>query len=115
MPRILFVEDDEAFSYSAAKALGQAGYDVVTAPSYFLALRELNGETPIDLLITDVVMPNGINGFALARMARLRQRNLKILYVTGFDVPTDEAIGTILRKPVAADQLVQQVRLSLAA
>lgn len=35
--------------------------------------------------------------------------------MTAFDVPTDEAIGKVLRKPIADDQLVEEVRLALAA
>jgi CheY-like chemotaxis protein len=42
----------------------------------------------------DIVIP-GVNGFALMRMARMRQRELKVIYVSAFDVPTDEAIGPV--------------------
>lgn len=69
-PRILLVEDDPSFCYALSKVLGNAGFDVTTAPGYLSALEALEGEKPIDLLLTDVMMPNGINGFALARMAR---------------------------------------------
>ena len=60
-------------------------------------------------------MPKGMNGFALARMARLRQRDLKVIYVTAFDVPTDEAVAPIMRKPVEAAMLVPEVKAHLAS
>jgi CheY-like chemotaxis protein len=45
------------------------------APDHRLALQILESSQPLDLLITDVVMPGHVNGFALARMARMRRRD----------------------------------------
>jgi CheY-like chemotaxis protein len=111
---ILLVDDDEAFSYTAAKALRAAGYDVSIAPDHRLALEILDSPRPLDLLITDIVMPNRVNGFALARMARLRRLDLKILYMTAFEVPTEEAVGKILHKPLPLEVLTLEARLALA-
>jgi hypothetical protein len=47
-------------------------------------------------------------------MARMRHRDLKVIYVSAFDVPTAEAIGPILRKPVDAAVLMAEVRKALA-
>jgi len=80
-----------------------------------LALQILESPQPLDLLITDVVMPDRVNGFALARMARMRRLDLKILYVSAYELPTEEAIGKILRKPIAPDALVVEAGLALAA
>jgi hypothetical protein len=60
-------------------------------------------------------MPDRVNGFALARMARMRRLDLKVLYLTACDVPSNEAIGKILRKPITHDELAAEVRLALAA
>jgi len=111
---ILLVDDDEAFSYVAANALRAAGYDVLLAPDHRLALEILDSPRPLDLLITKVVMPKRVNGFALARMARLRRLDLKVLYVTAFEVPTREAIGKILYTPLAPEVLTLEARLALA-
>ena len=111
---ILFVDDDKAFSYSAAKVLRAAGYEVWLAHDYRIALQILESPQPLDLLITDVVMPNSINGFALARMARLRRLDLKILYMTAYDVSVEEAITKVLRKPLSLERLVIEARLALA-
>ena len=110
---ILFVDDDEALCYSAAKALRKAGFVVSVAPDHHLALQILEGPQTLDLLITDLVMPNGINGFALARMARLRRLDLRVLYVTGYDLPLEEGIGNVLRKPISLDALVAEARNAL--
>ena len=69
---------------------------------------------PLDLLITDIVMPNGVNGFALARMARMRRLDLNILYLTAFDLPAEEAGGKIVRKPIPLELLVLEARRALA-
>ena len=113
--RILVVDDDEVSCYAIAKALRDAGFAVLLAPDHHLALQILEGPQPPDLLITDLVMPGGINGFALARMARMRRLDLRVLYLTGYDVPTDEAIGKVLRKPICLDALVAETQNALAA
>jgi CheY-like chemotaxis protein len=109
---ILFVDDDEAFSYAAAKVLRTAGYKVWLAHDYRNALQILESRQPLDLLIT-IVMRNGVNGFALARMARMRRLDLKILYLTAFDFPAEEAAGKIVRKPIPLELLVFETRRAL--
>lgn len=114
---ILVVDDDEAFRDSAAGILRAAGYQVCTAPDYRLALEILERGDPVDLLILDIVMPDRVNGFALARMARLRRPDLKVIYISGFDIPRgtgDEALGPIIRKPVDDGQLLDEIARILA-
>jgi CheY-like chemotaxis protein len=115
--RILLVDDDLAFGDAIARVLRAAGLEVVLAPDYRLALEELESTRDIDLLITDIVMPDRVNGVALSRMARMRRPDLKVIYLTAYDIPglADEAIGPILRKPVDDTCLVEEVRRVLAA
>lgn len=113
-PSILLVDDEEGFRYAATKALQNAGYAVSAASDFRHALDLLDSDTAFDLLVTDIVMPERIHGFALARMARMRRTGLKVLYLTAFDVPTSEAAGKVLRKPLSDEQLVEEVRLALA-
>ena len=60
-------------------------------------------------------MPGSVNGLALSRMARMRRKDLKILYVTGYSIPgaEREALGPILLKPVDDQQLVAEVERAL--
>ena len=114
---ILLVDDDEVFRETAAKLLRAAGHEIRVAPDFRLALQVLESDEPVDLLILDIVMPGGVNGFALARMARLRRPTLKIIYVSGYDIPgmSDEALGPIIRKPLDDQQLVDEVTRAFTA
>ncbi|HEY1503060.1 MAG TPA: response regulator [Stellaceae bacterium] len=112
--RVLVVDDDEAFRYATVKMLADAGFETAEAPDYRQALDILDNKEPLALLLMDIVIP-GVNGFALARMARMRHRSLKVIYLSAFDVPTDEAIGPVLRKPIDGDVLLGEIRKVLAA
>jgi CheY-like chemotaxis protein len=114
---ILLVDDDPVAGEALGRTLRHAGFDVTVAADFRGALEVLETERPIDLLVTDIVMPAGINGIALSRMARLRRRDLKVVYLTGYNVPgaEREALGPILRKPVDGAVLIQQVEQALAA
>jgi len=107
--RVLVVDDDDAYRYATVKMLADAGFDTAEAPDYRQALDILDDKKPLALLVMDIVIP-GVNGFALARMARMRHRELKVIYVSAFDVPTNEAIGPVLRKPVEGETLMAEVR-----
>ncbi len=113
--RILLVDDDEAFLSLTGDVLKRAGYDVSATATFRKALDILCDDKPLDLLLTDIMMPNQVNGFALARMGRMRRQNLKVLYITGYDVPTHEALGKVLRKPISEHDLVEEVHHALHA
>ena len=48
-------------------------------------------------------------------MARMRRRSMKVVYITGQDVPTSEAMGSVLRKPIGEEALVDEIRRVLAS
>jgi CheY-like chemotaxis protein len=110
--RILVVDDDVVFREATARVLRAAGFEVSLAPDHRLALEDLESTRPIDLLITDIVMPDHVNGVALSRMARMRRPGLKVIYLTGYDIQglEDEADGPVLRKPIDEGQLVAEVK-----
>jgi CheY-like chemotaxis protein len=62
-------------------------------------------------------MPSGVNGIALSRMARLRRHDLKVVYLTGYNIPgvEREALGPILKKPIDDATLIREVEAALAA
>ena len=74
---VLIVDDDEIFATTAGRILRKAGYAVEVAGTFRVALDVLDGEQPLDLMITDLVMPRQVNGIALSRMARMRRKGLK--------------------------------------
>ncbi len=113
---ILLVEDADALRKLAHSFLADHGFQVITASNGEEAIRvaELYGQ-PIDLLVTDVVMP-GMNGRALADRLLAKQPKLKVLYISGY---TDSFIaghgvleeGTfLLHKPFTEEVLIRKVR-----
>src|SRR6185312_3604172 len=82
--RILLVEDEEAVRAFAGRALEARGYKVYQAASGAEALDLISGiGDPLDLVISDVVMP-GMDGPTLMRELRRRQPELKIIFVSGY-------------------------------
>src|SRR5258706_1369141 len=112
--RILLVEDNEIVRGPVTMVLEELGYDVVAAAGPAEALELAADGAPIDLLLTDVVMP-GMNGRQLAERLRALRPKLKVLFMSGY---TDDAViarGVIdhemafLHKPFGADQLAQVI------
>jgi two-component system cell cycle sensor histidine kinase/response regulator CckA len=118
---ILFVEDDDAVRAVGARALRERGYIVLTARSAESAVRAFH-EHPsrIDLLLTDVVMP-GKDGRSLATQLRLTDRNLRVIFTSGYinDQLALEGIqadgAPLIQKPYALDRLVREVGQALAS
>jgi PAS domain S-box-containing protein len=112
---ILLVEDDEMVRKATGYILRKFGYSVVDATSDTALLVYEQGNTPIDLLLTDIVMP-GINGMELARILLNRQPDLKILFMSGYSdrqVLNQEIKNenvSFLQKPFTAVSLNQKLR-----
>jgi signal transduction histidine kinase len=81
---VLVVEDDTDVRAFATQALAELGYRVLEAAEAQSALQVIEREAQIDLLFTDVGLPNGVNGRQLADEARRRRPTLKVLYTTGY-------------------------------
>ncbi len=82
---VLLVEDDAAVRDTVAGMISSLGYRVVTAPDGVTALSLLQAERTPDLLMTDVVMPGGIDGLELARRARAQYPSLRVLLASGYN------------------------------
>lgn len=110
-PAILLVEDDEALRSLLAEQLKEAGFAVALAGDHRDALAIIESGDRLDLLIADLVIPSGIGGLTLGRLARLRRPRLKLLYFTGYDIPAGprDPGGPILRKPLAPDNLLSAI------
>jgi|SRR5690349_17586004 CheY-like chemotaxis protein len=113
---ILVVDDDPVYREALGQILQREGYTVSLTADFRGALEILEIDQPVDLMLVDIVMPDRVNGVALSRMARLRRKDLKIIYITGYSIPgiDREALGPILRKPVDDAVLVEEVARLLA-
>ncbi|XUY27389.1 PAS domain S-box protein [Agrobacterium sp. rho-8.1] len=81
---ILVVDDEPLVRMFAVEQLEDLGYTVLEADDGPSALAILNSERPINLLVTDVGLPNGMNGRQLAEAARLSRPDLGVLFITGY-------------------------------
>jgi two-component system, cell cycle sensor histidine kinase and response regulator CckA len=114
---ILVVEDEEALRGLTREILVRQGYRVLMAGSGREALEVWEQhQSEIALLLTDLVMPEGINGHQLAEMLTLRQPHLKVIYTTGYSADLagiefpQETDSPHLMKPYAPHELAQIVR-----
>ena len=120
MSRVMVVDDEPDVLDTLGTILSLAGHSVIKVHNGIEALDVLDRGEPLDLLLTDVIMP-GLNGFNLARMAKTRRPTLKVLYLTGYsqraDVTLDqgEKYGKLLTKPILPDDLRREVSEVLAA
>src|SRR6185437_10609332 len=84
MATVLIVDDDPDVLDALSAVIASAGHVVERAGSGLAALDILDLDRSLELLLTDVIMP-GLNGLNLARMARLRRANIRVLYISGFN------------------------------
>lgn len=114
--RILIVEDEDSVRSFSARALRTTGYEVFEADSGEQALEVLDDEEDrIDLMISDVVMPE-MDGPALLTKVRERLPDLKVIFVSGYaeesvrqDIADDQSVE-FLPKPYTLDQINSKVK-----
>ncbi|OYX63012.1 MAG: hybrid sensor histidine kinase/response regulator [Novosphingobium sp. 32-60-15] len=109
--RILVVDDEPTVRMMMVDALGLLDFDCIEAHDGPSALAMLEQNPRLDLLVTDVGLPGGLNGRQVADEARRRQPGLKVLFVTGYadsvvlQKDSTEAGVAVLTKPFAIDDL----------
>jgi PAS domain S-box-containing protein len=113
---VLLVEDTEDLRHAVREMLEERGYHVLAAPDGEQALALLaESRVPIELLLTDVVMPK-MSGAALAIQAAMLHPSIRVLYMSGYSggavwdrgvLPRDT---TLLQKPFTSDALARAVR-----
>jgi CheY-like chemotaxis protein len=113
--RILLVEDDEGVRCFTLQMLETLGYTVTVAESPYDALTVLKeGNRPIDLLMTDVVMP-GMNGWELWRKAEAVRQGIGVLFMSGYSMDVILKRGILeegvhfLAKPFSRKNLARAV------
>jgi len=118
---VLVVEDEEAVRGLVQRVLTDEGYTVIVAESATEALAALElVDGPLDLLLTDVVLPGGMQGSDLVEVAVSYQRDLPVLYMSGYTQDSIVEAGRVregiefLAKPFTPDILKARIREVLA-
>jgi len=94
---VLVIDDEETVRMLVAEVLSDAGYNVIEAPDGPSGLAILSSNRRIDLLISDVGLPGGMNGRQVADAARVSRPDLKVLFITGY--AENAAVGNGLLAP----------------
>jgi CheY-like chemotaxis protein len=113
---VLVIDDEPTIRMLIAEVLEEQGYAVVEASDGPSGMRILQSATRIDLLITDVGLPNGMNGRQIADAARQTRPGLKVLFITGY--AENAVVGNghldkgmqVIAKPFEIDVLAQKIR-----
>ncbi|MBB3172201.1 signal transduction histidine kinase [Endobacter medicaginis] len=113
----LVVDDEPTVRLAVRELLGELGYRVIEAHDSTTGLAALEAPGVIDLLVTDVGLPGGMNGRQLAEAGLQRRPELKVLFITGYAETTvlrDGDLGprmALLIKPFGLDALTRQIGL----
>jgi len=117
---ILLVEDEEGLRALNARGLTSRGYTVLEAGNGVEAIEVLEREGKIDLVVSDVVMPE-MDGPTLLKELRRRNPDVKVIFVSGYAEEafsknlTDEEKYEFLAKPFTLKQLVSKVKETMSA
>lgn len=116
---ILVVDDEKGLVDLAKDILEAQGYRVLTSGDGNEALEQLAQHPEIDLLFSDIVMPNGISGYELAEKAIANRHDLKVLFTSGYTEkaePQNSQIhlnAELLNKPYNQGELIKKIRSTL--
>jgi signal transduction histidine kinase len=116
---VLVVDDEPTVRMLIVDTLEGAGYRVIQAPDGPSGLAILQSDARVDLLITDVGLPGGVNGRQIADAGRVVRPSLKVLFVTGY--AENAVIGAgrlgdgmqVMTKPFSIDAFGDKVRQML--
>jgi PAS domain S-box-containing protein len=118
---VLVVDDEPSVRMLVAEVLDELGYSAIEAADGIAGLKILRSDVRIDLLITDVGLPGGVNGRQMVDAARANRPDLKVLFITGY--AENAAIGNghlergmhVLTKPFAMERLAARIQSIITA
>jgi PAS domain S-box-containing protein len=116
---VLVIEDEAALREMITEVLEELGYVTVTASDGVSGLRALRSHARVDLLITDVGLPGGMNGRQVADAARADRPFLKVLFITGYAEATLAVDGCmeegmhVMTKPFEMETLGARIRTAI--
>ena len=115
---ILVVEDEDQVRVVAVQMIEDLGYKVLEAANAAEALTLLRGGAPVDLLFSDILMPGGMSGVALATQARQIKSGLPVLLTSGYPAEDSDTAArsafAVIQKPYRHDTLAQMLRSTLS-
>lgn len=112
---VLIVDDEPTIRMLIKELLEELGHEILEADDGPTAVKMLQSSAPIDLMITDVGLPGGLNGRQVADAGKVTRPDLKVIFITGF--AENAAIGNgqlepgmrIVTKPFAMEALAAQI------
>ena len=113
---VLIVDDEPTVRMLVADILEDLGYSAIEAGDSAAGLKVLQSDVRIDLLVTDVGLPGGMNGRQMADAARVSRPDLKVLFITGYAenaILGNGRLGrgmAVLTKPFAIDTMAARIR-----
>jgi PAS domain S-box-containing protein len=113
---VLVVDDEPTIRMLIGDTLTELGYRGIEAADAASGLKVLESDVNIDLLITDVGLPGGMNGKEMADAARAKRPKLKVLFITGFAENAAITNGhlepgmEVMSKPFSMDKLAARIR-----
>ena len=113
---VLVVDDEPTVRMLVADVLHELGYTAIEAADSVAGLKILQSDVRIDLLVSDVGLPGGMNGRQMADAARAGRPDLKVLFITGY--AENAAVGAgrlapgmaVMTKPFAIEALAARIR-----
>lgn len=113
---VLIVDDEPSVRMLVTEVLEDLGYTAIEAADSVAGLKVLQSDVRIDLLVTDVGLPGGMNGRQMADAGRERRPDLKVLFITGY--AENAALGNghlrpgmqVLTKPFAMEALASRIK-----
>ena len=113
---VLVVDDEPTLRMLVMEVLEDLGYAAIEAADGASGLRVLQSDARVDLLVTDVGLPGGMNGRQMADAARIGRPDLKVLFITGY--AENAVVGNghldhgmhVMTKPFALEALASRIR-----
>ena len=118
---VLIVDDEPTVRMLVTEVLSDLGYTAIEAADSQAGLRVLQSDVRIDLLVTDVGLPGGMNGRQMADAGRETRPDLKVLFITGYaenSVLNDGRLApgmAVMTKPFAIDAMATRIREIITA
>ena len=113
---VLVVDDEPTVRMLVMDVLEQLGHVAIEAADSVAGLKVLHSDVPIDLLVTDVGLPGGMNGRQMADAGRAKRSGLKVLFITGYAENAVVSNGHlepgmhVMTKPFAMDGLALRIK-----